>query len=366
MKVNSIFLDGFRNYDKQQFAFRENVNVIYGDNAQGKTNLIEAIYLLSSTKSFRTALKREIIGFGRECCSAEAEILSRNRKFILKTEISQNSPILFKVNGIKCKRNYEMSGMLNSVLFSPDHLDIIKGSAAVRRRFMDSALCQLRPAYADAVSNYSKLLESKNKILRDGAQKPSLYELLDDFSERMVSFGSLIIKRRAEFFNFIDKEAGIMHSGISGGREELKIEYKTVSGVEDISDIKAIEASLRKRMSFHREHEISAMTSLCGPHRDDFDVFINGVNARDYGSQGQVRTAAVSLKLSERQLFLKDTGEYPVLLLDDVLSELDRPRQNFILNSIADGQVFVTCCSREQTEGISADGIFNIKDGRLI
>ena len=259
-----------------------------------------------------------------------------------------------------------MAGILNTVLFAPDHLDIIKGSASVRRKFMDSALCQLRPAYADALANYTKLLENKNKILKDGEEKPSLYELLDDFSERMVKFGTILIKRRAEFFNFISREAKDMHEGISNGKESLSIAYKTVSSIYDMSSLEAIEDSLRKRMEFHKQHEIASKTCLCGPHRDDFDVFINGINARDYGSQGQVRTAAVSLKLAERQIFLKDTGEYPVLLLDDVLSELDKVRQSYILKNIEEGQVFVTCCNKEQIEELPSDGIYCIRNGRLV
>ena len=366
MKVNNISLTNFRNYEQQEFDFRDGINVICGKNAQGKTNLLESVYLLSTAKSFRTQHKKELVKFDRDICSVTANAISSDREYEIKSVISKNAPPIFKINGIKCKKSADVSGILNSVMFGPEDLEIVRGAAAARRKFADTALCQLRPSYSDALTKYNKFTENKCRILRDGADNPALYDILDDFSEGMIKLGAYIIKRRREFLDFISKEACDIHCGFSNGKETLSVQYHTVSGVDDFSDISEIELAVRKNMMLHKSHEIASKQCLCGPHRDDFDVLINGINARSFGSQGQTRSAAISLKLAERKIFYKDTGEYPLLLLDDVLSELDAGRQKFILNNISEGQVFVTCCDEEQVSNVPAEALFNINEGRLV
>lgn len=365
MRIKGITLVNFRNYPEQDFKFRDGINVICGKNAQGKTNLLEAVYLLSTAKSFRTQHKKELVRFGEKTAAVSANAFCRKRDYEIKSVISENSRALFEINGVKCKKASDVSAVLNSVMFGPEDLEIIRGAAAARRKYIDSALCQLRPSYSDALQKYNKFAENKSRILKDGAERPELYDILDDFSDGMIKLGAYIIKRRHEFLDFVSKEAYEIHGGFSGGAENLTVRYRTVSGVEDFSDIAQIEDAVRKNMQLHRQHEIASKQCLCGPHRDDFDVMINGINARAFGSQGQTRSAAISLKLAERKIFRKDTGEYPILLLDDVLSELDTVRQKFILGSISEGQVFVTCCDKEQISSVPAEALFKINDGRL-
>lgn len=353
MIVKSIKLDKFRNYGQRQFEFDGGVNIICGRNAQGKTNLLESIYLLSTARSFRCVQKKEMIGFEHELCTVEGNVCARDRDFTIRAELFRDKAARFSVNGVKCKKNYEVCSVFNSVLFRPDDLALIKGGAAERRRFTDVALCQLRPSYAEALSKYNKYLESKQKILRDCQNNSSMYDAVDSFSEGMVRYGAAIIKRRAEFCEWLQREAAAIHAEISDGNEILGIEYRTVGTIEDPSaQLCEIERQLGDRMQQLKNAEKAAGQCLCGPHRDELEITINSAAARSYASQGQTRTAALSLKMAERQIFLDDSGEYPVLMLDDVLSELDRKRQDFVLNRIKGGQVFITCCEEERVEQV--------------
>ncbi len=366
MLLRSLRLENFRNYSDSVFSLSDGVNIICGENAQGKTNFLEAVSYLSCVRSFRTLYKKELIRFSENSARLSAEISSRNRDFHVDIEISNaRAPAIF-INKVRAKRNFELAGLLKSVLFSPDDLSLVKGAPSERRRFLDVALTQLRPRYAGFIAEYSRLLEHKTRILKDSEEKPALLDTLDDFSLRMNKIGAGIIKYRAEFSKLLAPEAQAVHFGVSGGKERLFVRYKTVGTVEDpTADPEKIERELNSHYEAHRRAEIQSRSCLTGPHKDDLELEIDGYPAKTFASQGQTRTVALSLKLSERELFFADAGEYPVLLLDDVLSELDGKRQDFVLNRITGGQVLITCCEDEKPAKVLSGRVFAIAEGRI-
>ena len=264
------------------------------------------------------------------------------------------------------KRQGDARGILKTVLFCPDDLYLIRAGASARRRFLDTALCQLRPNYDKVLSEYEKLLAHKNKILKNSEEKPEFLELLDDFSLRMAHLGAIIIRYRAYYIRKLSEKAAAVHRE-AAPHETLGAVYQTVSAVTDpFAGAAEIERELIEHVMSHKKFELAARTCLSGPHKDDLDLTINGVSASSYGSQGQVRTCALALKLAEREMFFEDCGEYPVLLLDDVLSELDRRRQDFVLNRIAEGQVIITCCEEDIAAKIDAGCLFTVQNGQII
>lgn len=343
-------LSGFRNYGDLSLEFDPGVNLILGDNAQGKTNLLEAIVYLSAGKSFRTRKEQELIEFGAEFADLNATVTAQDRQQTLRAVLfSGRRPRQLFLNGVKKRSAGDFSGALTTVLFCPEDLLVLKTGASARRRFLDSALQQLRPNYEKAAAEYSRLLEQKSKILKDRFESPSLLEVLPEYSERMCQVGALLISYRARFLKALAEEAEIFHREFTGGKERLLVEYKTVSTVSDpFAPVETVTDWLRAHMESHRRAELESSQCLSGPHKDDFDVSLDGISLKSYGSQGQVRTAAISLKLAQRELLRREFGEEPVLLLDDVLSELDPGRQDFILNKIKSGQVFITCCESDR------------------
>lgn len=352
MIVETLELDNFRNYTHVKTDFSPGINLISGDNAQGKTNLLEAIAYLSSAKSHRTRYDKELIAFQGEQASLKGDIRGRTRLFHLEARLyRQRRKELFS-NGIRLKNTAALSQYLKTILFCPEDLDLIRAGAAERRSFLDSAITQLRPRYAAALLEYRRIQEQKGYILRNWEQNPSLLDTLDAFNVRMAQTGAVLIRYRAYFIKRLARLAASIQTDFSGGREQLTLHYQTVS---NISNPEASEAELIQKL---REHQITHKAAerrvrqcLSGPHRDDLLTEIDARNARKFASQGQMRTAALSLKLACRQLFQEDTGEWPVLLLDDVLSELDAKRRRFILERIQDGQVFITGCEKESTTG---------------
>jgi len=316
---------------------------------------------LSTARSFRTGVKREMIRFGTEEARITGDILSRSREMTVEMRLLQNSRPIAALSGVKCKTLSELSGVLQTVLFCPADLMLILDGAAARRRFFDTALCQLRPAYGAALAAYQKAQASKTKILKALYDRPDYRELVPVYSAAMAKAGAILIRRRAEFCRILAEETRRAHLDISGGREELALHYDTVSVLDDpLQPAEVLEERLFRRMEELRDREEGAGMCLTGPHRDDLNVLLNGRPARSYGSQGQVRTAALSLKLAEREIFKKDAGEAPVLLLDDVLSELDEERQDFVLNRIGDGQVFITCCEEDKPGRALLGKVFSI------
>lgn len=366
MKLRRIALDGFRNYTDFTADFSPGVNVIWGENAQGKTNLLEAIGFLSGARSHRARGDKELISFHRDQGTITAEVTSRGRDFLLEVQLFRGARRRLFVNHVKCKTAAELGGIVQTVLFCPEDLALIKAGAAERRSFLDHAICQLRPRYAEALAQYSKLLDHKTRILRDWEKHPSLLDVLEDFNEAMARAGALVIHYRAHFVRKLAEKAAQIQTEFSGGRETLALHYATVSTVRDpLGPTVELYEDLRRHQDSHAKAERDARSCLSGPHKDDLVARINGQPARQYASQGQTRTAALSLKLAERELFRDDTGQWPILLLDDVLSELDARRQDFVLRRITGGQVILTGC--EAPNGSFPEGrTLHIMQGKLV
>ncbi|MEA4815095.1 MAG: DNA replication/repair protein RecF [Oscillospiraceae bacterium] len=367
MNIRELTLENFRNYRSQTIAFDEKTNVIYGDNAQGKTNLLEAMVCLSVGRSPRTRGDRDMIAFDAKSAKISALSQARDREFRTEMELSRGRQKKITVNGVRIKRNCDLGGVLNTVFFCPDDLMLIRDGAAARRRFLDSALCQLRPRYAKAYADYLRAYDSKLRILRDGEERPDMLRALPDFNEQLARSGAVIIRYRAQYCKKLAQYAAAAHGECSGGRESLALAYKTVSTVEDpLEEEDKIAERLRQHQEEHYGAEIASGMCLSGPHKDDIEVLIGGRAARSFSSQGQTRTAALALKLAEREICRNATGEYPVLLLDDVLSELDDTRQEFVLNRISGGQVFITCCEDDRLNGLMNGKGFHIKNGEVL
>ncbi len=367
MIVRRLELDFFRNYPHLEADFDPRVNLIYGDNAQGKTNLLEAISYLSAARSHRARYDREMIMLEIGSAFVKGEIDSRGRHFSLEAKLFRGRGRQLSSNGVRLKTAGELAGILNTVLFCPEDLLLIKAGAAERRKFLDGAICQLRPRYAQALTEYNRLYDHKTRILRDWPENPSLLQTLDDFNLRMAQTGAIVIHYRAHFVKRLREHAPAIHADFSGGREGLELNYETVSTVDDPQkQPRELLPLLLEHQEKHRQAELDARQCLSGPHKDDLAVTISGQSAKTYASQGQTRTAALSLKLAQREIFQEETGEWPVLLLDDVLSELDPKRQSFVLNRIRGGQVFITCCEEEKMEGLEGGKAFHIQNGRLM
>lgn len=365
MRISRIALNGFRNYDFETTELSPGTNVIYGENAQGKTNLLEAVYMLSTGRSFRTRFDRELIGFGCDSAEILAEVESHDRTQTVRILLRQGVRKQITVNAVK-KTASELAATLNTVLFCPDDLNLIKEGAAARRRLMDNAISQIRPRYAEYLSQFNKFYESKTRILKDWREKPSLLDTLDEFSDGMCRASAQLIRYRASFAARLAEEAAPIHSEFSGAGEKLGIQYSTVSTVKDpTASAKEIFYDLCDHMEAHRRAELDSGQCLSGAHKDDLIISINGNPARSFASQGQTRTAALSIKLAEREIYLDETGEYPILLLDDVLSELDMKRQEFVLNRIGGGQTLITCCEDEGISSRTGGKVLHVSRGRI-
>ncbi len=346
MRLNKIALRNFRNYEALSLECDPGVNLIVGDNAQGKTNLLEAISYLGSGKSFRAQKTSEMIRFGADFADIEGEIFSQERNQNVRWVLFSGSrPRQIWRGGSRKKSAADIAGILPSVLFCPEDLMVLKTGAAQRRRLGDHALCQLRPNYDAALAEYSRILDQKSRILKDRFDNPGLLEILPEYNTRLCQVGALLISYRARFYKSLGEAAGKYHGQFSGGSEEFALHYKTVSTVSDaFAPVSTLTADLQDHLERHYRAELESGQCLTGPHKDDFSVELSGIDLKAYGSQGQTRTAAISLKLAQRELMAREFGEEPVLLLDDVLSELDPGRQDFVLNQIVTGQVFITCC----------------------
>ena len=366
MNLSKISLQDFRNYADLQLEFEPGVNLIVGDNAQGKTNLVEAISYLGSGKSFRTQKSGELVRLGADFGEIQGEMFSQERKQTIRWVLFPASrPKQLYLNGVKKKAAWEAAGVLPSVLFCPEDLLVLKTGASARRKLCDNALCQLRPNYEAALTEYNRILEQKNRILKDRFENPALLELLPDYNLRLCQVGALLISYRARFFEGLGREAAVFHNHFSGGAEEFSLHYKTVSTVKDpFSEVKQLEQDLQEHLNRHYRAELESASCLTGPHKDDFDVTLSELSLKSFGSQGQVRTAAISLKLAQRELMARESGEMPLLLLDDVLSELDPGRQDFVLNQISSGQVFITCCESQRFTKLGRT--IQIQKGRVL
>lgn len=365
MELKALTLHNFRNYRREEFRFDGENNVIFGENAQGKTNLLEAIAYLSSGESPRTRSDRELLRFGETEARLTAECRSRGRDFHTEILFRAGEKKKIAVNGVALKRAAELAGVLCCVYFCPDDLLLIRAGAAERRRFLDEALRQLLPRYEEALSGYRRGCEQKTRILRDSGENPRFLELLPEYNDTLAKNGALLIHYRARYIAALSRHAEQLHRDCSGGRETLSLRYETVSGVEDpFAPPETLYIQLKEHLKNRAPAEIAAGLCLSGPHKDDLTIAVNGENARAFGSQGQARTAALALKLAERELLCEAKEEYPLLLLDDVLSELDARRQDFVLNRIGGGQVFISCCEDERLGALVRGRVFRICDGK--
>lgn len=366
MRINELTLLSFRNYGNQSVTLDPRCNVIFGENAQGKTNLLEALVYLSCGRSPRARTDREMIGFDAPSARMAASVSARDRDFQIQVDLYRDRRRQMSVNHVPAKNNAALSQVYHTVFFCPEDLYLIREGAAARRRFMDIALCQLRPRYASALAEYHRAYEHKTRILRDAEERPDLLATLPDFNERLVCLGAVLIHYRWQFAQRLYEYAAVHHRECSGGKEELTVRYETVSAVKDPgADMAVLTEQLRRHMAEHQAAERASRLCLSGPHKDDLLVLINGRDAKTYSSQGQTRTAALALKLAEREIYKNATGEYPVLLLDDVLSELDPKRQEFVLNRIAGGQVFITCCEDDRLPQLLGGQVFHVEHGAI-
>lgn len=358
MIIKSLELADFRNYDSLEIHFSSGTNILYGNNAQGKTNILEAIYLSSTTKSHRGTKDRDIINFNKE----EAHIRTILEKEGIESQIDmhlrKNKSKGIAIDGQKIKKAADLLGLLNVVFFSPEDLSIIKNGPAERRRFVDMELCQLDSFYLYNLNHYNKIVNQRNKLLKDMYFHPELRDTLSIWDSQLVSFGSKIIERRELFIKQLNEIIFEIHKKLSGDKEDLIICYEPDVLIENY------ENSLRNG----QEKDIKLKQTTVGPHRDDFSFMEKNIDIRKFGSQGQQRTAALSLKLSEIELVKKMTKDNPVLLLDDVLSELDSDRQNYLLNSIGEIQTIITCTGLDEfvNNRFEIDKVFQIEEGKLI
>ena len=358
MIIKSIELTNFRNYESLNLEFDKGTNILYGDNAQGKTNVLEAIYLSSITKSHKGSKDQDIIKFGESEAHLRTYIEKDNDVYKVDMHLRKNGSKIIAVNGQKLKKAAGLLGLLNVVFFSPEDLSIIKDGPSERRRFIDMELCQLDNFYLYNLTNYNKIVEQRNKLLKDIYTNYSLKDTLDIWDSQLISYGSKIIERRVSFINQLNEIIYDIHKKLSGDREEILIKYEPNVLIEEF------ETKLKQS----QEKDIKLKMTTVGPHRDDICSDVNGIDIRKFGSQGQQRTAALSLKLSEIELVKKITKDTPVLLLDDVLSELDSNRHKYLLDSIGNIQTIITCTGLDDfvNDRFEINKVFKVSNGKIV
>ena len=359
MYIKEIQLKDFRNYENLEAQFHKNVNIFLGQNAQGKTNLLESIYITSMGKSFRTGKDRDMIRFGSDFFRVKATAV-KEEELVVELAVNQDGKKGIKVDGIKAKKMAELLENIYIVVFSPEDLRIVKDEPEKRRKFIDRELCQIKPSYYNSLNQYKKVLSQRNAYLKE-------YEIdeniLDIWDLQLAEYGSKIILQRNEFIKKLSVISSRIHKDITNKKEELEVFYEP-----NIEVCKNLQEIYYKELKLNRHNDLKRRTTGKGPHKDDLKLLSNGIDIRNFGSQGQQRTAALSLKLSEIKLIEEETGENPVLLLDDVLSELDRERQNYLINSLEDTQVFITTTeiSDEVEESLGNIKYFQIENGQII
>ena len=357
MIVKSLELNHFRNYESLNIAFDQGTNILYGNNAQGKTNILEAIYLSGTTKSHKGSKDREMVQFGNEESHIRLFVEKQEKQFQIDMHLKKHKSKGIAVNRIPIKKAGELFGILTLVFFSPEDLNIIKNGPSERRRFVDMELCQLDRIYFDNLTKYNKILMQRNKLLKDIYTKPELKETLFAWNIQLAEYGKKIIQRRREFVSRLDEIVADIHAKISGGTETVTLTYEPNVKEEDFE----------RELERVREKELKLGQTMTGPHRDDISFLSNDIDIRKFGSQGQQRTLALSLKLSEIELVKQITKETPILLLDDVLSELDSKRQNFLLNNLCDTQTIITCTGLDEfiRNRFHINRVFEVKDGTV-
>lgn len=362
MKVTELEVRSFRNIKGAFIEPHEGVNVIYGENAQGKTNLLESIWLFTACRSFRSSKDSELINFSSTKAELSMDFNAWDRLQQAHLEIGEGRKFL--LSGVK-KSPTQFMGEFLAVVFSPVHLSLIKDGPYERRRFVDTAISQLKPKYASSLSQYNKAIAQRNVLLKDLAYHSELYDTLDVWEDRIAFFASEIIRQRIGYINKLSQYTDEIYRGLSSGKEKLNISYKQQTVVWGDSKQELYE-NMKAQLFASRKNDIICGYTSVGPHRDDISVDIDGLTAKSYGSQGQQRSAALAMKLGEAAVIKNFSDEQPVALLDDVMSELDKSRQNYILNHIKDWQVFITCCDPSAVEGLKFGKRFEMKDGKIL
>ena len=347
MIIKKITLERFRNRRENTYFPAPDTTIVCGDNGRGKTNLLEGVFLLSGLKSWRTSHKSELVMWGEEAASVKAEITSRNREFQLRLDIEASGRTAAFINGVKVTLKNPLSDVFRAVLFSPEDLLLVKGGPSARRNLMDSTIFQMRPRYAQLWSKYLKIIKEKSRLLKEASVSSS--SLLGEYNILLAQTGAKVLSYRAAFCRQMDISCRKIHEAISDGEESLELKYKTVSTVLDLDAGEGqIEQWLHQHLLSHREAEARSGMCLSGLHRDDIEIYINGRPAKTFASQGQARSCALALRFGQRGLLFDDLGEHPVLLLDDVLSELDEKRRAFVYGHSLGGQSIITCCQPEK------------------
>ena len=357
MKIRSLKLKNYRNYDLLKLDFDGAANIFYGDNAQGKTNILEAVYISGTTKSHRGAKDRELIRFGQDESHIEAIVEKNGIDYQLDMHLKKNSPKGIAINKMPIRKASELFGIVNFVFFSPEDLNIIKNGPSERRRFIDMELSQLDRVYLSNLTNYNRIVNQRNHLLKSMGMGGELKDTLEVWDMQLIQYGDRIIERRKEFLDKVNEIISSIHKKLTGGREEIQVIYEPSNG----------NLTLEQALQKNRERDIRIKSTSAGPHRDDICFMVGGLDIRRYGSQGQQRTAALSLKLSEIELVKQAAKDTPVLLLDDVLSELDKHRQNYLLDSINDIQTLITCTGVEDfvNHRFSINKVFHVHGGQV-
>lgn len=353
MRVLDLKLKNFRNIDEIFLCDFEDTNVICGENAQGKTNLLEAIWLFTGLKSFRGSKDNEFLKFGTEKSELSLSFISEKIENDAKIEITERRNAT--LNNNKLKTPSLLAGKFNAVIFSPADIKIVSEGPAFRRKFLDVAIGQLFPSYIESYKNYVKAVSQRNSIIKDFKYDPSLSVMLDIFEEQIAEEGEKIITLREKYISFLNEPLKEVYSGISRGKEKLSLNYLSTK-----------KENLIEQLKISREKDIYTGSTSVGPHREDLEFKIDGVLTRSFASQGQKRSVALSLKLAEAEVIKKYVGEWPIFLLDDVMSELDPFRQEYILNHIEGMQSFITCCDPSNTIGLKKGKIITVKEGKIV
>ena len=365
MYLNSLNLINFRNYDALYLEFNPKINLLIGKNGQGKTNIVEAIYLLSFGKSFRTNKDKEMIKFESENLYIGGNFIKHDRNSLIEMGIGKNNKKGIKINKINIEKIYELLGNLNVVIFSPEDLRLVKEGPKERRVFIDKEISQITPKYYNYLTNYNKILFQRNKLLKSSYVDPDLIAVYD---ESLARYGSYIYILRREFIKKIADISSKMHKKLTNDLENLTIKYKNQINLTDEDTVDTVYEKFLKKLIDSRQHDIDTRTTRFGIHKDDLLICINGLDVRLYGSQGQQRTASISLKLSEIELINNEVGEYPILLLDDIFSELDETRQKLLVDNLDKVQMFITTAEASHKKIFNTENttIFNIEKGNVI
>ncbi|WP_415982255.1 DNA replication/repair protein RecF [Anaerostipes caccae] len=358
MYIQSLELKNYRNYDRLIIEFSSGTNILYGDNAQGKTNILEAVYLGATTKSHRGSKDKEIIRFGENESHIRIHLMKQDIGHQIDMHLKKSRTKGAAIDRIPNKRSSDLLGFVPVIFFSPEDLSIIKNGPSERRKFLDIELSQLEKMYLHQLSSYNRVMAQRNNLLKQLAYQRELLDTLDSWDLQLVKYGSEVIRYRQKFIEDLNEIIREIHKNLTGKKEKIVLKYDYSVNYDEFLTV------LQRK----REIDLKYASTGAGPHRDDIEFLVNGIDIRKFGSQGQQRTAALSLKLAQIELVKRQTGETPILLLDDVLSELDSSRKNYLLDSIKDIQTLITCTGLEEfiNSHLQIDKMFQVKSGKIV